>query len=231
MWEELLKMLALVDESKKEEAKKFAEAAMGKITSLDGEVTKHEAAKLDAIGTRDKIKSKLKDIGSKLGIDIDADNVDDAIAAIKAKKGVDKTEALTIAETEIANLKKEVEDMSLGFDAERNQLKSQVLGVALEKDVAVLLPKYKAKTNATPYLMDAIKKQAVFEDGKIIFKNEDGTTRRIGGKDATLDGIIAEMQAKEKESNESMFFDISVQDSGADKRQGGTRTTGGDFVP
>ncbi len=53
---------------------------------------------------------------------------------------------------------------------------------------------------------------------------------RANGNDATLDDIIKGMQAKEKDANESMFFDIAPQKSGAGSEKGGAEVKG-DFMP
>ena len=226
---ELDKLLGLVASDKSEEAKKLATAITAKINDLDNEVVKQEGMKLEAVKTRDDIKDKLKKIASELGVG-ETDNVADAIKAIKAKKSGDKAEDIAIKDKEIEQLKSEIANANSSFEKERNEFKANILGIALEKDVATILPKYKAKANATNYIIDAVKKIAQFADGKIVFKNDDGTTLRANGSDATLDDVIKQMQAKEKEANESMFFDISPQASGAGGGEGGVKVEG-DFIP
>lgn len=226
---ELDKLLGLVASDKSEEAKKLATAITAKIDSLDKEVVKQEGMKLEAVKTRDDIKRKLKEIASELGVG-ETDNVADAIKAIKNKKFSDKSEEIAIKDKEIEQLKKEIEDINSSIEKERNEFKADILNIALEKDIATILPKYKAKANATNYIVDAIKKTAQFVDGKIVFKNSDGTTMRANGNDATLEDVIKQMQAKEKEANESMFFNISPQASGAGNGDGGNKAEG-DFIP
>jgi hypothetical protein len=76
-----------------------------------------------------------------------------------------------------------------------------------DANVATVLPKYKARPTATEYIIDSIKKQAGFEDGKIVFKNQDGTTMRVNGNDASVDDIVKGMQSKEVAAKQGMFFD------------------------
>ena len=102
---ELSELLNFVDESKKEEAQKLVDAVSSKITELDGEVTKQESMKLDAIKSRDEAKKKLKEIASELGVE-DVDNVADAIEGIRKKKGGKEDDS--VLQKEIEALKTEL---------------------------------------------------------------------------------------------------------------------------
>lgn len=228
--DELGKLFKLVADNNVEEAKKLTDAIRAKTDKLDSEMNSQEAKKLEAIKTRDEMKSRLKKVASELGVG-EIEDVSDAIEAIKNKKsGGDKSKEFEIKDKEIEQLKGEVQTASQALKDAKSMHQTQILGVALEKDIATTLPKYKAKANAMAYIIDAVKKQAVYEEGKVVFKNADGTTLRANGSDATLDDVIKSMQVKEKEANESMFFDIGVQQSGAGANQGG-KTAEGDFVP
>jgi hypothetical protein len=216
---ELLELLSLIDEAKKTQAQKLVDAVKLKIDGLDLKINEQERLKIDAIKTRDEIKGKLKDISIKLGVD--ADNVVDAIETIKSKKGVDKTEALEIAEKEKENLKLEITQLTQQLQEVETKSTQELLSLNLKSEVAISLPKHNAKKNAYNYIITEVQKKAQYENGKTIFKNEDGTTLRIDGRDATADDIIKQMFETEKTSNESMFFDIAVQQSGASNNQSG----------
>lgn len=226
---ELIKLLELIEESKKAEAQKLVDAVKKTIDGLDTKINENESLKNDAITSRDKIKTQLKEIGAKLGINIDTDNVVEAIEAIKRNKGVDKSEALEIAQKEIDTLKGEVTGLTEKLaDADKNT-KQQMLQMSLKTEIAKVLPDFKAKASGINYITSEVEKQASFEDGKIVFKNEDGTSKRIGGKDATVKDIIEQMKQKEVETKESLFFNIEVQDSGA--KGGAGKIAEGDYVP
>lgn len=227
--EELLKLLGLVDESKKAEAQKLVDTINDKVKKLDEEIGTHEKIKNDAIKSRDEIKSKLKDIGTKLGIDIDTENVVDAIEAIKTKKGVDKTEALEIKEKEIEQLKTEITTLTGTLNDTKTKSQQEIMDIVLERDLALILPKYKAKDELSKYMIQDIKQMAKYEDGKLVFKKDDGTTYRINGADATLDGIVKEKRDAEMKANKGVFFDVSVQNSGAGNSGG--KQVEGDFIP
>lgn len=223
--DELQKLFALVPQDKQAEAQGCVDAVKAKIDGLDAEVNKQESQKLEAIKTRDEAKAKYRAVTSALGVGDDESAVD-AVAALKTKKsGGDES----VKDKEIATLKQEIVDLTQRSEVDKKTYQSQLLTVALEKDVAVVLPKYKAKTNATAYIIDAVKSKAVFEDGKVVFKNADGTTVRHEGRDATLDDMVMLMQQAEVKAKESMFFDIGVQSSGAGNAGG--KVDDGDFVP
>jgi hypothetical protein len=69
--------------------------------------------------------------------------------------------------------------------------------------------------NAANYIVDSIKKSAVFADGKIVFKNEDGTTRRTDGRDSTLDDIIGSMAEAEKKADHHLCLVRCVNNNAA----------------
>lgn len=217
--EALLKLLGLVDESKKAEAQQLHDAVKAIIDGLDAKVNEQEKLKLDAIATRDAIKSQLKNISTGLGVD--AENVVEAIEAIKSSKGGANNE---VKDKEIEQLKREISELTAQLETTSKESGQKILAMALKNDIATVLPAYKPKASGIQYIIDAIEKQAHFEDGKVVFKNSDGTTLRIGGKDATVEDMVAKMQQAEKDKNESMFFNIDVQSSGAGGGGGGTVT-------
>lgn len=220
---ELMQLLGLVEEGKKEEAQKLVDAVKVFINGLDTKIVDFEKLKNDAIASRDEAKAKLKSIAQGLGADVE--NVAEAIDAIKNKKaGNDdvKDREIEALKLEISQLKDENTNIS-------TQSQEQLKKMALKTDIAKMLPIYKVKTGAIDHVTSAVEKLAHYEDGKIVFKNEDGTTKRIDGEDATVEAIIKEMQKKEVDANESMFFNIEVQASGAGGAGG--KKTQGDFVP
>lgn len=223
--EYLLKLLGLVADDKKDEAQKFFDAVKTHISGLDEKINKEELLKIDAIESRDGIKAKLKNIATGLGVE--AENVIEAIDAIKANKGNKDGDA--IKDKEIGVLKQEVIDLTQELSDAGTKSSKDLLSMSLKTEIAKALPKHNAKTAGFDYITSAIEKQATFEDGKIVFRNEDKTTLRIEGKDATVDDMVKQMFDKEKTSNESMFFDISVQKSGAGGNGG--KAVEGDFQP
>jgi hypothetical protein len=222
---ELLELLGLVDEAKKAQAQQLVDAVKLKITELDGKIVEQERLKLDAINSRDDIKNKLKKVASELGVD--AENVIEAIDAIKTKKGGAGDE---IKDKEITQLKGEIEQLTQALNDTKTHSTKEMLKMTLANEVAISLPKYNAKKNGYAYIISEVEKKASFEDGKVMFKNNDGTTLRVDGRDATVDDVIKTMFEAEKKANESMFFNIEVQSSGASHNNGGGKVIQ-DFIP
>lgn len=225
--DELLQLLGLVADDKKTEAQKYVDAINALFKANDDKVNEQERLKLDAIKTRDEMKTKLKEIASKLGA-TDVENINDAIEAIKTKTGVKETEALELKNKEIENLKAEIAQINEQKAQLEQNTQAELRDIVLERDLALVLPKYKAREELSKYLIEDIKKQANFEDGKLLFKNEDGTTLRLDGKDATLEDIIKNRKEQETKEGKSIFFDNTVQQSGV-TTTGGSTTDDDDF--
>jgi len=225
---ELLQLLGLVADEKKTEAQKLVDLIKTHITELDAKITDQEKLKLDAIKTRDEMKSKLKDIALKLGAS-EVENINDAIEAIKTKSGAKGNEELEIKEKEIEQLKAEIQALNGTVEQSKQEAQQTVANLLLERDLALVLPKYKAVEELSKYLIEDIKKQAVYENNQLVFKNEDGTTMRIDGKDATLEAIISKKRDEEVAKGKGIFFDITPQQSGVGN-QGGNRIEEDDFL-
>ena len=225
--DELLQLSGLVADDKKIEAQKYVDAINALFKANDNKVNEQERLKLDAIKTRDEMKTKLKEIASKLGA-TDVENINDAIEAIKTKTGVKETEALELKNKEIENLKAEIAQINEQKAQLEQNTQAELRDIILERDLALVLPKYKAREELSKYLIEDIKKQASFEDGKLLFKNEDGTTLRLDGKDATLEDIIKNRKEQEAKEGKSIFFDNTVQQSGV-TTTGGSTTDDDDF--
>lgn len=222
---ELLELLGLADEAKKAQAQQLVDAIKLKIAELDNKIVEQERLKLDAINSRDEIKTKLKKVSTELGVE--AENVLEAIEAIKTKKGGADND---VKDREITQLKNEIEQLTNTLNETKQSTTKEMLKMTLANEVAISLPKYNAKKNGYSYIIGKVEKKASFEDGKIMFKNSDGTTLRIDGRDATVDDVIKSMFEAEKKSNESMFFNIEVQSSGASNMNGGGKVVQ-DFIP
>ena len=222
MNELLAELLKLIKSDSKKDADDLVSKIKGKVSALDTEVTKKEAQAIKSDKKVLELTATIDAIGGELGVKEDFTG---AIAEIKkGKKGDD-----TVKDKEIAQLKTEIALARDEYSAKFAAKNAEMMEIILEKDVAVLLPKHKAKANATNYIVDSVKKTATVVDGKIVFKNPDGTTLRTSGRDSTLDDIIGSMAEAEKKAGESMFFNTEPQQSGAGGKQGGI-TSGGDFV-
>lgn len=222
--EDLVKLLGLVAEDKKDEAQKLADLIKSTISGLDAKIGEQEKLKIDAIASRDDAKSKLKSIATGIGADVE--NVVEAIDAIKNKKAGNDD----IKDAEIVQLKNEITSLTSTLNDTKATSSKELMAMGLKTEIAKALPKHNAKTAGYDYITQAVEAKASYEDGKVVFKNTDGTSLRINGKDATVDDMVQEMFNKEKTANESMFFNIDVQKSGADNAGAGG-VAKGDFIP
>lgn len=223
----LEQLLAMIKDDSKDAAKTLGDQIAAKIKDLDERLTSEEAKKLDAIKTRDAAKGRLAQIGSALQVGEEGD-VLAALTALKASKKGDG-QGDSVKDKEIEQLKGEIAKAKEGFNAERAKLSDDLLTLALERDVAAALPDFGAKKGATAYIMQHVKQKAKVENGKVVFKNEDGTALRIDTEDATVRSIIEKMKKDEIESGDPMFFDGRVQASGAGDAAGSSDDD--DFQP
>lgn len=218
-------LMKLVGAENRDAATALLATINSNIENTDKQVVSQESLKLDAIKTRDSMKAKYKGVLDKLNVSFDGvtdEKLDAGILEITGS-GNQNDKALIIKNKEIAILKQEINTSQTKLEEERMASTGLLRDTILERDIATILPKYDAKANATGYITDTIKKEASFLDGKLVFKDQDGTTRRVigGGRDMTLDDVVKGMQVKERESNESMFFNVEPQRSGAGASSGG----------
>ena len=133
---ELLELLGLVDEAKKAQAQQLVDAIKLKIAELDNKIVEQERLKLDAINSRDEIKTKLKKVSTELGVE--AENVLEAIEAIKTKKGGADND---VKDREITQLKNEIEQLTNTLNETKQSTTKEMLKMTLANEVAISLPK------------------------------------------------------------------------------------------
>jgi len=230
MNETLKKILAMIPEDKKSEAKELGETLQGVLETNESAISKLESQKAETIKSRDDIKTKLKDIGKKLGIDLDGEDVDAAIEAIKSKKGIDKSEAVEALTKEKDNLQKEIDELTETIKTNEEAHKKEMSKSMFKKDFAEAAPEFKVVPKLAKFLEQELESMAVFEDGKTIFKNEDGTTLRINNEVADIKAILKSRREAEIESKEALFFDINAQQNGPRSGESGAPSEE-DFIP
>ncbi len=137
-----------------------------------------------------------------------------------------------ITKKEIANLKEEITLQKKSYIELQNDTNNKILDIALEKDIATLLPKYNARPKAAKYIIKDIKDKAKMENDKLVFKNEDQTTLRVDGREANLEDIVKMKRKEAVDDNNDMFFNIKPQQSGAvDSQSGGVAINNTKYTP
>ncbi len=208
--EELNKILELIkDDKSKKEANAIFDNVKTKIKNLDDTINGLQFTKNEAISSRDKAKHRLQEV-SKIFDAKDYLDLQNKIQKTKIKKSDDELDLKKIKQLEdeidaLNNSKKELEVNS----------RKSLLNAVLERDITRYVNKYKAREQATPYLIDEIKKNAIIEDNQIIFKNPDETPMRIDGKNANLEDIIKMKRDEAIKNKNDMFFKIDPEPSGA----------------
>ena len=230
MNEYLKKILAMIPEDKKTTTDEAGKTLQDLIDNMESTIASSESKKTEAIQSRDDAKSKLQAIAKKVGVTYDtAADFEKLEAALDAKKpsGKGDDEAWVkekeTLQAEITSLKTSLEDTKTTSEKEKMEL-------ILDRDLGYAMPKYKARDKMSKFLRQEIMAQASFEDDKVVFKNEDGTTLRINNENATIDSILAKMREDEIEAKDSVFFDTSAKQSGPGSNQGGVAGED-DFVP
>jgi hypothetical protein len=154
--EDLLKLLGLVPDDKKDEAQKIADGIKAHIGELDKKIGTEEKAKLDAIASRDVAKAKVKAIATGVGADVD--NVEEAIDAIKNKKAGNDD----VKDKEIVQLKLEIETLTQDRDDTKIKTSKDMLSLGLKTEIAKALPKHNAKTAGFDFITQAVEAKATY---------------------------------------------------------------------
>lgn len=236
--EELSKLLGLIQEDKKEEARGYISAVEAKVKSLGDEITESarkasiaESKFNEATKTRDKLKTKILSLAGNLGIATAEKTLEEVVQAVIEKKGkTEETDALNAKTREIEQLETKLTELNQALEAEKATAQDNITKAILEKDLALILPKYNAVEDAIPYLInDIMNLPKKFEDGGVVFLDESGVPLRnkAGTEKATIESIVAEKKEAEKEAGKSFFFDNSVDDVGAKSGHGAKQNEGG----
>lgn len=157
----------------------------------------------NAISKRDRQASLVKE---KLGIDELSDDALDSFLSKTSKKGSTEFEAEKKSlEEMIASLQGDKQGLAEALERTKNQYgverKLMELGAAKEVN----------GSKAFGILLDEATRGASFEDGKVVFKAEDGTT--IRNADGTPMGL-AERYASLKESDDFGFLFVEPKGKG-----------------
>ena len=138
------------------------------------------------------------------------------------KKGVKDD---TVKDKEISSLKLELENLDKKHNDYVVESDKNLSSAILERDLSTALSEFKAVPQLQKYLVEDVSKMTSIKDGKVVFINEDGTSKRIDGKDATAYSVVEELQKKEMADKKGVFFDISVQDANGGGGGGSKGTT------
>lgn len=183
---DLQKLLELLKDNS--EAVSFVSGLSETTEALTKKINSLESDSKKAFETRDATKQKAKKLLDRLGVD-DLDNVDDElIEKVLKGKGSD---------AEVANLKTQLEKAVAEKSEIENSYKGKLSSYALKSELNKTGLAQKA-LNAEVYAIlenIALSGANYTDDGKIVFKNDDGSTKYANGKEYTLNDRVAELSA------------------------------------
>lgn len=185
--------------------------------SLSTEVETLESKLSDSIVKRDKYKTFVRSTKAKLGIAEGEDLNDETLTAKIAN--LSTVEVDEVSKLEVAKLEKSITDLTAGYegklkDASTNALNTQ-LEIELYKTTAGI---NSVNTTAQTMIINQLKEGATFEDGKIVYKANDGTTVRKDGIALTLSSKLDSI----KNSEETKFLFKSEAKSGSGMGKSGS---------
>ena len=157
---------------------------------------------------------KLNEIAAlfkaKLGLETDDINEDLINEKINALKGTTKNDESFKAE--LANLEKIIKDKELALQEKDKMYKDRELDFSLEREISKLTSFEAVSPKANEILMREIKANAALEEGKLVFKNTDGTILRdTNGLPVDLNKRLSTL----KESEDYAFCFKSSAQSGS----------------
>jgi len=207
-------ILALLGEN--EEAKKFLTEMSATTESLTKRINVLENDSRKAFETRDGVKAKAKKLLDKLGLD-DLDNVDDDL--------LDKVLKGKGSDAEVQNLKTQLEKAVAEKGEIEATYKAKLSNYALKSELSKTGLAQKALNGEVYAILEglALNGASYTDDGRVVYKNEDGSTKYNNGKEMTLEDRVNELS--NSASYASLFKPVGTGGTGAKPPQQHTNTS------
>lgn len=168
----------------------------------------------EAVQTRDKAKSKLKDISGLFGIDSEELTTDKLKELLKTAKGDDASKA------EIENLTKLIAQKENEYNSSLNDYKAKFTDKLIEVEIAKLgAGNDVVNDRALQLVIESLKDGATIDNGNIVYRDANGTTIRNSNTGQPLS--IAEKMAQFKADQSNSFLFKATSNGG-----GGTPPNG-----
>lgn len=173
----------------------------------------------DITSTRDKYKQGNTLVKSLLGLEtINEESINEALNSLKKGKGDDNS-------AEIDNLKKLLETATNEKNQIETDYKGKLQNMALDNAITNAgVGLGVANESMLKIVTGLIKEGATYEDGKIIYKNEDGST--VYGSDNKPLDIASKVSSLKADANYAGLFKADVKSGGGG--QGGNTNHNGD---
>ena len=201
----------------------------GNYDSLSTEVSTLEGKLSEAITKKDKYKNFTKSVKGKLGIEegeeLTEDTLNSKIEVLKESLGATSGEKEKVLKLELLKLEEAVKTAKLEAQDEVARVNGSVLESKLELELYKTTSGVSAvNERAHKMIIDELKAGAVFEEGKIVFKGQDGTTVRQNGVAMTLNEKLEGIKSSEDMS--FLFKSDAKSGSGTHTGDSGTGTEG-----
>lgn len=182
------------------------------VGSVAEEITILEGKLSEAISKRDKYKNFVKQVKDKFkieeGKELNEDTLNSVLSNIDKSKNQKLSEVEEILKLDISKLEKEVEKKELEIESLKNQTQQTVLETKLDLELYKTTSGIEAvNKKANDIIIGELKNGATIEDGKIVFKESDGTTLRKNGIPMSLSDKLEEIRSSE---DYSFLFKSSV---------------------
>ena len=180
-----------------------------------GDLKAYEGKFNEAVQTRDKAKSKLKEISSVFGVEADELTPDKLKELIKTAKGDDASKA------EIANLQKLLESTQNEYNQKLTQSEAMFKDKLIEVEIAKLgAGNDVVNDRALKLVIDSLKDGATIDNGEIIYRDASGATiRNASGRPLSIAEKMAQFKADT--SNSFLFKATSNGGGGSQNSNGG----------
>ena len=192
------KVTALLDEGKIDDVKSVLNEFRPQFEKTVGDLKSFEGKFNEAVQTRDKAKSKLKDISGLFGVDSEELTTDKLKELLKTAKGDDASKA------EIENLTKLIAQKENEYTSSLNDYKAKFTDKLIEVEIAKLgAGNDVANDKALQIVIESLKDGATIENGYIVYRDANGTTIRNGSGQPLS---IAEKMAQFKSDISNSFL-------------------------
>lgn len=208
------KVTALLDEGKIDDVKTALSEFRPQFEKTVGDLKAYEGKFNEAVQTRDKAKSKLKDISGLFGIDSEELTTDKLKELLKTAKGDDASKA------EIENLTKLIAQKENEYNSSLNDYKAKFTDKLIEVEIAKLgAGNDVVNDRALQLVIESLKDGATIDNGNIVYRDANGTTIRNSNTGQPLS--IAEKMAQFKADQSNSFLFKATSNGG-----GGTPPNG-----
>lgn len=201
------KLIASLEAGNVDEAKTIAGQLKPQFETTVSELRGFEGKFNEAVQTRDKAKTRIRELSDVLGIGVDDLSADKVKELLKSGKNDETLKA------EIANLQKLITDKDNEYTTKLSESDNRFKNKLIEMEIAKIgASSDVVNDKALEILIEAVKNGATLEDGNIVYKDANGATlRNSAGRPLSIAERMAEFKA---DVNNSFLFKATSNGGG-----------------